>query len=161
MEPARFDYGDEVRVVRNVRNDGTFPGAATGTLLIRRGSTGVVRDIGTFLQDQVIYTVHFTGEDRLVGCRDRELIAIDAPWVPSRFEYGDKVRAALTLGIAGEIVAAPGDTGEIIKVVRDAPGGVAYHVRFPGRTLQVPETALEPQPAEDETRSIEEEGQGT
>lgn len=159
MEPARFDYGDEVRVVRNVRNDGTFPGEATGALLVRRGSTGVVRDIGTFLQDQVIYTVHFTGEDRLVGCRDRELIGADDPWVPSRFEYGDKVRAALALGIAGKIVVALGDVGEVIKVVRDAPGGVAYHVRFPGRTLQVPETALEPDCADGDTRSLEEEGE--
>jgi len=148
MEPARFEYGSQVRVIRNVRNDGTFPGTNTGELLIRRGSTGVVRDIGTFLQDQVIYTVHFIDEDRLVGCRDKELIAIDAPWTPSRFEFSDKVLARIPLGINGEIVANPGDEGEIFKVMRDADtvaknGGIAYHVRFPGRTLMVPETALE------------------
>ena len=50
MRP-RFEYGDEVRVTRNVRNDGTYPGLETGQLLIRRGSTGHVRDVGTFLQD--------------------------------------------------------------------------------------------------------------
>jgi nitrogen fixation protein NifZ len=150
MEPLRYEYGDEVRVTRNIRNDGTFPGENTGTLLIRRGSVGVVRDVGTFLQDQVIYTVHFIDEDRLVGCRDKELIPSDAPWVPSRFEFGDKVKAGLTLGIEGDVVASKGDVGEIFKVVRDAPGGVAYHVRFPGRTLQVPETALEPIEVEQE-----------
>ncbi|HQF31349.1 MAG TPA: nitrogen fixation protein NifZ, partial [Hyphomicrobiales bacterium] len=95
MDRPRFDYGEEVRVVRNLRNDGTFPGIATGVLLVRRGSTGVVRDIGTFLQDQVIYTVHFTEADILVGCRDRELIGIDAAWVQSRFEFGEKVIAAI------------------------------------------------------------------
>ncbi|MCW2306866.1 nitrogen fixation protein NifZ [Rhodobium gokarnense] len=155
MEPPRFDYGDEVRVVRNLRNDGTFPGEATGALLVRRGSTGVVRDIGTFLQDQVIYTVHFTDSDKLVGCRDRELIGGEEPWVPSLFEFGDKVVASIILGINGDVVAAKGDPGEILKVVRDAPGGVAYHVRFRGRTLQVPETALAAAPgdttAQDET----------
>jgi nitrogen fixation protein NifZ len=143
MDRARFEYGAEVRVVRNIRNDGTFPGAATGALLVRRGATGVVRDVGTFLQDQIIYTVHFTGEDLMVGCRDRELIGIDEPWVPSRFEFGDKVAAALPLGIEGSVVAGKGEVGEVIKVLRDVAAGVAYHVRFPGRTLQVPETALE------------------
>lgn len=149
MEPRRFEYGAEVRVIRNVRNDGTFPGKNRGALLIRRGSTGIVRDIGTFLQDQVIYTVHFTKADRLIGCRDGELIAIDAPWTPSRFEFSDKVRALIPLGIKGEMVAKKGDEGEIHKVVRDEHiveqmGSVAYHVRFPGRTLLVPESALAP-----------------
>lgn len=142
MEPLRFEFGEEVRVTRNVRNDGTFPGEATGTLLVRRGSLGIVRDVGTFLQDQVIYTVHFLAEDRLVGCRDGELIGSDEPWIETRFEFGDKVEAALVLGVRGEIVAERGDTGEVIKVLRDLPGGPAYHIRFPGRTLLVPETAL-------------------
>nr|WP_321463568.1 nitrogen fixation protein NifZ [uncultured Cohaesibacter sp.] len=148
LPPPRFDYGAEVRVLRNLRNDGTHPGSDTGTLLVRRGSVGVVRDVGTFLQDQVIYTVHFTEDDLIVGCRDRELVPADAPWLPNRFEYGDKVKARVLLGIAGEVVADVGDAGEIIKVIREQDiietyGTVAYHVRFPGRTLQVPETALE------------------
>ena len=32
MSLPLFEYGDEVRVVRNVRNDGTYPGMDTGTL---------------------------------------------------------------------------------------------------------------------------------
>ena len=58
-QPQRFDYGDEVRVVRNVRNDGTYPGLDVGAFLVRRGSTGYVMNVGTFLQDHVIYSVHF------------------------------------------------------------------------------------------------------
>ena len=58
---TRWDLGDDVRVIRNVRNDGTYPGEPVGALLIRRGSTGTIIDIGTFLQDQIIYTVHFLG----------------------------------------------------------------------------------------------------
>ncbi len=34
----RYDYGDEVRVVRNVRNDGTYPGLDVGAPLVRRCS---------------------------------------------------------------------------------------------------------------------------
>jgi hypothetical protein len=53
-----------VRVLRNVRNDGTFPGLNLGAPLVRRGSTGYVCDLGLFLQDQIIYTVHFLAEDQ-------------------------------------------------------------------------------------------------
>jgi len=137
-----FEYGDPVRVVRNIRNDGTFPGVATGQLLIRRGSVGHVRNVGTFLQDQLIYTVHFLDGDLLVGCREEELIPAMDPWVASRFEFRDRVTTRVPLGVQGQVVARPGDEGEILKVLREQP--VSYHVRFPGRTLQVPESILDP-----------------
>lgn len=141
MRP-RFEFGDEVRVTRNVRNDGTYPGMEIGEPLIRRGSVGYVQNIGTYLQDQVIYSVHFFEDGRVVGCREEELISASDEWVPTRFEFRDKVAAAQPLGISGEVIAEVGSIGEVIKVLRDAPGGPAYHVRFPGRTLQVPEGAL-------------------
>lgn len=145
MRP-KFEYGDEVRVIRNVRNDGTYPGEETGRLLVRRGSLGYVRDVGTFLQDQLIYTVDFVDQQRLVGCREQELQAADDPWIPTRFEFREKVTPRIRLGIGGEIIASPGDSGEIEKVLRDQVGGPAYHVRLNGRSLVVPESALEPAP---------------
>ncbi len=141
MQP-RFEFGAAVRVTRSLRNDGTFPGLDRGALLVRRGAVGHVRDVGTFLQDQVIYAVHFLDDNLVVGCRDGELIDAADPWVPSRFEFRDKVTPCRRLATGGRVAAAPGDEGEVLKVLRDAPGGVAYHVRFSGRTLQVPETAL-------------------
>jgi len=143
MRP-RFNQGDAVRVTRNVRNDGTFPGLDVGNLLVRRGSVGYVKDVGTYLQDQLIYSVHFFDDNRMVGCREEELQAESDPWNPSRFEYHDKVTPSVPLAIKGEVIAGPGTVGEIEKVLRDTPGGVTYHVRFPGRTLQVPERALNP-----------------
>jgi nitrogen fixation protein NifZ len=143
MRP-RFDYGDHVRVVRNVRNDGTYPGLEMGEHLVRRGSTGYVQNVGTYLQDYIIYSVHFLNENLLVGCREEELIMADEPWTPSRYEFRDKVIARIALSVAGEVVVAGGTEGEVLKVLRDVPGGVAYHVRFPGRTFQVPESVLEP-----------------
>ena len=143
MRPE-FDYGDEVRVLRNVRNDGTYPGLGVGKLLVRRGSVGYVRDVGTFLQDQIIYSVHFLADDRLVGCREEELQPADAPWTPSRFEFRDKVAARIPLGIQGRVLVEAGEIGEILKVMRGALGAVSYHVHFSGRnTIQVPESALE------------------
>jgi nitrogen fixation protein NifZ len=143
MRP-RYRQGDAVRVIRNVRNDGTFPGLEVGNLLVRRGSVGYVKDVGTFLQDQLIYSVHFFDDNRMVGCREEELQAESDAWNPSCFEYRDKVTPSIPLGINGEVVAGPGSVGEVEKVLRDMPGGVVYHVRFPGRTLQVPESALNP-----------------
>ncbi|MDR3324071.1 MAG: nitrogen fixation protein NifZ [Zoogloeaceae bacterium] len=142
----RWHIDDEVRVIRNVRDDGTFPGADMGDLLLRRGSVGVIRDIGTFLQDQIIYSVHFYAENRLIGCREEELIGINEDWSPSRFEFRDKVQSRALLQLAGETLAQPGDAGEIIRVVPDPSGGFAYHVHFdalPGRVLLIPETMLD------------------
>jgi len=142
MQP-HYEYGAEVRVIRNIRNDGTFAGKETGQLLVRRGSIGYVKDVGTFLQDQIIYSVHFLEHNVVVGCREEELIDGDAPWTPSKFEFRDRVKAKVPLGIQGDVIVEQGEQGEILKVLRDAPGGVAYHVLFPRRQLQVPETALE------------------
>jgi nitrogen fixation protein NifZ len=139
---TRFDLGSEVRVTRNVRNDGTYPGMSTGDLLVRCGATGNVVDIGVFLQEQIIYSVHFLDVGRIVGCREEELIAADEPWVASCFATRDKVMAVKTLAVAGELRVGAGAVGEVIKVLRDGPGGVQYHVRFSQQVLQVPEAAL-------------------
>ena len=132
-----------VRVIRNLRNDGTYPGEPAGRLLVRRGSVGYVRDVGTFLQDQLIYSVDFFERGIMVGCREQELQLEADPWIPCRFEFRDKVTPRLPLAIGGEIIARPGDEGEIEKVMREHEGGPVYHARFRGRTLQVPETALD------------------
>lgn len=140
----RFACDDAVRVIRNIRNDGTYPGQPTGALLVRRGSVGYVRHIGVFLQDQIIYTVHFleTG-NRIVGCRETELIPADAPWIPNRFERGDRVVARLALAVDGRVVGATGAVGEVIAVIREPETTAYYHVLFGDRLLQVPESALD------------------
>ncbi|MBK6744758.1 MAG: nitrogen fixation protein NifZ [Hydrogenophilales bacterium] len=140
-----YDYGDQVRLTRNVRNDGTYPGMAVGNLLIKRGSIGFVMNVGTFLQDQIIYTVNFLEQGRIVGCREEELIGADETWVESRFETREKVRARLALSLRGEVVVPPGTEGEVFKVLRDLPDGVQYHIHFPGgHVLQVREAVLDP-----------------
>jgi len=146
MMDARWDYGESVRLTRNVRNDGTYPGLDPGDFLVRRGSIGYVVDVGTFLRDQLIYSVNFLEEGKIVGCREEELIGADDPWTPSRFEFREKVRSAKGLSINGEVLVALGAIGEVIKVIRDDVRGVSYHVHFDslsGRVLQIPEDALE------------------
>jgi nitrogen fixation protein NifZ len=143
FDEGRFDFGEAVRVTRNVRNDGTYPGMEVGELLVRRGSVGNVVEKGTFLQDQVIFTVHFLDQGRMVGCRLEELLPAEAYWNPSRFEFRDKVLCSIDLGVQGNVIVTKGSEGEILKILREL-SPIQYHVRFPGKTLQVPETALEP-----------------
>lgn len=150
----KFEFGQQVRIVRNVRNDGTYPGIPTGQLLIRRGETGYVVNVGTFLQDQLIYSVNFLDQNRIVGFREEELISIDEPWVPSKFESRERVRSKITLAVRGEVRAEPGSEGEILKVLRNEEGGVQYQVIFHDHVLQVPESVLESmQPSEEEEYS--------
>lgn len=141
---TRWDLGDSVRVVRNVRNDGTYAGTEVGELLIRCGSTGTVIDIGTFLMDQIIYTVHFLDVDRIVGCREEELIGLDEPWLPSIFSTRERVAAAKALALGQEESIPVGAVGEIMRVIREGVEPV-YHVHFecrPGRVFAVPESAV-------------------
>lgn len=143
---TQWQLGDSVRVIRNVRNDGTFPGAQMGDLLIRRGSVGTVVDIGTFLQDQVIYSVHFLEVDRLVGCREEELIGDDELWIPSTFETREKVATNKILALGKDVCVPRGAIGEVLRILRDEQTStVVYHLHFDclsGRTLAVPESAL-------------------
>lgn len=147
MKP-RWDLDACVRVTRNVRDDGTFPGANRGDLLARRGSVGFVVDHGSFLMDQVIYSVHFLDTGRIVGCREEELIDADDDWVESRFETRERVLCTRALAIDGEVRVPPGSRGEILKVMRHATvDDVLYHVHFeclPGHPLIVREAALAP-----------------
>lgn len=145
MPLPRYEYGEAVRVIRNIRNDGTYPGMDMGTLLIRRGSVGYVTDVGTFLQDQLIYRIDFLSEGRIVGCREEELIPATDPWIPNLFEFRDMVATTRSLALRGEVRVQQGQEGQILKVLRDLPEGmgIQYHVHFgDGFVLQVPEQSL-------------------
>ncbi len=78
--PPRFEFGQKVRARRLVRNDGTFPGRDIGEVLVKKGDTGYVVSIGTFLQQFYIYGVDFIERGYRVGMRGKELESIaDSP----------------------------------------------------------------------------------
>lgn len=142
MNPT-YEFSAAVRVVRTIRNDGTFPGKRRGELLIRRGAIGYVREFGVFLQDQMIYQVHFLDQDITVGCREQELIRADDPWVENEYEFGDMIHAACPLALRGEVAIDQGQQGQILAVLRDPERAmVNYEVLFGDRLLLVPESAL-------------------
>ncbi|MDA7746863.1 nitrogen fixation protein NifZ [Psychromonas sp.] len=116
---AQFDYGEKVRVIKNIRNDGTFMGSNRGALLIRRGSEGYIKGVGKFLQDQVIYQVHFMEQGCTVGCRESELSDLASPWVDRQFERGDHVIVDKALSSEGKIVVKEGESGTILGLESD------------------------------------------
>ncbi|MEL6603353.1 MAG: nitrogen fixation protein NifZ [Cyanobacteria bacterium J06614_10] len=71
--PPCYDLGARVRVLKVIRNDGTFPGKDKGAKLAEKGDVGYVVSVGTYLQRAYIYAVHFLTSNRVVGCLSREL----------------------------------------------------------------------------------------
>jgi nitrogen fixation protein NifZ len=71
---AELHVGDDVRAVRPLRQDGTFPdpGVAVGEVLVPEGTLGQIVDVGLYLQERIVYAVMF-GNGRLVGCLEPEL----------------------------------------------------------------------------------------
>jgi len=79
-EEPKFKDGQKVRLVSDIVNDGTYPHAPIGELMMPKGQIGYIKDMGEFLQVIRVYEVHFVGCDReveIVGCREHELEALD------------------------------------------------------------------------------------
>ncbi len=150
---AKFDYGEKVRVIKNIRNDGTFMGSTRGALLIRRGCEGYIKSVGKFLQDQVIYQVHFLEEGCTVGCRETELSDLASPWIDRKFERGDAVCVAKNLSSAGEIVVKAGDRGTVLALESEQKP-FSYNVIFKSaqntrvNSWVIPETVLKLAPSD-------------
>jgi nitrogen fixation protein NifZ len=68
-----YRVGERVRLIKSIRNDGTYPYAQVGDVLIEAGAEGYVRKIGDFLQTIRIYEVNFFEEGFIFGCREAEL----------------------------------------------------------------------------------------
>jgi nitrogen fixation protein NifZ len=129
MIDEKFESGDKVRVIRNIRSDVNLNGLDRGELLIRRGSIGYVKSSGTLRFDETIYQVHFVDQGITLGCRNAEVCAADEPWDERQFERGDKVRVQLSLASDGEVVVAKGDIGTVMGR-ESKEGPVTYRVSF-------------------------------
>ena len=68
-DPPAFEPGQRVRALQSVRNDGTYPGVARGSMLIDAGDVGYVQSVGEFLQRYYIYAVDFYERGRIVAGR--------------------------------------------------------------------------------------------
>lgn len=75
--PPVFEEGQKVRSLRDVRNDGTYPGRPVGDVIINVGDVGYVKSIGTYLQMYYIYAIDFYERRIIVGMRAKELELVD------------------------------------------------------------------------------------
>ncbi|QOY53443.1 nitrogen fixation protein NifZ [Candidatus Sulfurimonas baltica] len=83
-EEAKYFLGQKVELLEDIVNDGTYPHAKIGTLMMPKGSVGYIKDIGEFLQVIRVYEVHFFGTEMevdIIGCREHELKLIEDGYV--------------------------------------------------------------------------------
>jgi nitrogen fixation protein NifZ len=83
MEPVqpKYDWGQRVRAVIDLFNDGSYPDAAEGELLVPAGGVGEIVNVGHHAEANLsVYLVEF-GPHRVLGCLEDE-IELDIPGAP-------------------------------------------------------------------------------
>jgi nitrogen fixation protein NifZ len=78
IEPRlpRYQWGQRVKALTDLRNDGTFPDAALEALLVSNGDVGEIVQVGTHTEANLpIYLVEF-GERLVVGCLEEEIVPV-------------------------------------------------------------------------------------
>ena len=89
-DKPKFGIGQKVKLLEDIKNDGTYPHAPIGTIMVQAGAIGSIKSIGEFLQVIRVYEVHFLDLNALievVGCREHELLAME--------DYRDEVEEEL------------------------------------------------------------------
>jgi nitrogen fixation protein NifZ len=79
-DKPKFFVGQKVKLLKDIKNDGTYPYLKIGELMVKAGAVGYVRKIGEFLQVIRVYEVHFMDLNAIVevvGCKDNELEALE------------------------------------------------------------------------------------
>lgn len=75
IEPRlpRYQWGQRVKALIDLRNDGTFPDKELEALLVGIGGVGEIVQVGTHTEANLpIYLVEF-GERLVVGCLEEEI----------------------------------------------------------------------------------------
>lgn len=69
----RFQWGQRVAALIDLRNDGSFPDADAEALLVAVGDVGEIVQVGTHTEENLpVYLVEF-GERLVVGCLEEEI----------------------------------------------------------------------------------------
>jgi len=78
IEPRlpKYQWGQRVKALIDLRNDGSFPDAPADGLLVTIGDTGEIVQVGTHTEANMpIYLVEF-GEHLVVGCLEEEIVPL-------------------------------------------------------------------------------------
>jgi nitrogen fixation protein NifZ len=72
MEP-KYQWGQRVKALADLRNDGSFPDAAPEALLVPAGGAGEIVQVGRHTEANLaVYLVEF-GQKLVVGCLEDEI----------------------------------------------------------------------------------------
>ena len=75
IEPPtpKYDWGQRVQALSDLRNDGSFPGFPEDALLVASGDPGEIVQVGMHTESNTpVYLVEF-GEKLVVGCFEEEI----------------------------------------------------------------------------------------
>ena len=72
----KYQWGQRVKTLADLVNDGSFPNAAPDALLAAAGDVGEIVQVGVHTETNIpIYLVEFS-EDLVVGCLEEEIAAL-------------------------------------------------------------------------------------
>ena len=72
----RYQWGQRVKALIDLHNDGSFPDSPVEALLVSVGDMGEIVQVGTHAEANLpIYLVEF-GERLVVGCLEEEIIPL-------------------------------------------------------------------------------------
>lgn len=78
IEPRlpKYQWGQRVKALIDLLNDGSFPGKPADAMLVNVGDTGEIVQVGTQTEANLpIYLVEF-GERLVVGCLEEEISSL-------------------------------------------------------------------------------------
>ena len=74
----QFDWGQRVRAIENLFNDGSHPEHPANALLVRKGEAGEVVQVGKHVESgAVVYMVEFA-LNQIIGCFEPELMPLES-----------------------------------------------------------------------------------
>lgn len=79
LEPRlpKYQWGQRVRAVDDLHNDGSFPDEPDAALLVSSGDVGEIVQVGTHTETNTpVYLVEF-GERLVVGCTEEEIAPLE------------------------------------------------------------------------------------
>jgi nitrogen fixation protein NifZ len=78
IEPRmpKYQWGQRVKALIDLHNDGSFPDAPANSLLVGIGATGEIVQVGAHVESNTpIYLVEFS-ERLVVGCLEEEIVPL-------------------------------------------------------------------------------------
>ena len=130
-----FKTGASVRLLFDIKNDGTFFGRKRGEIIQPAGALGYVANRND-LADLTVYEVHFLESSSRVGCREKELISGDEVWLAPIFKKRASVAAKIDLTYEKQLIVRRGERGRVTVVRYQKGEGYLYEVKFSEKTNQ-------------------------